>query len=633
LSALAHDVDVGALVLQLTAGAFSSKQRVDQRVTGGTIERTMQGASTLTINLDDGNRELLRAGIFDQQVDLQLDGLWWRLVKVSKQGDALTLTFEDRAVSLLRAITKPRKASRAKMTRAEFALSIVREIKTGGGIPFICPDLHTVQKIADSTTKLTAKQRAANVQPGLSTSAKLTVRGAPASTTQKQNAERALDVANSLGASDRATLALMEAVIDESNITNLPGGDADSRGILQVRDSTAGPMRINNRDIEQCCNAFLTRGFTGQGGAITLAAKYPSWTAGQVAQGVQGSATPTRYDTFQQEAQAFVNAYTGGSSSGTLSTTQIKKLPYQFQRGGTSGTIENSWACLQRLAQEVQWACFAADGAIYFVAEGTLIRRKPVVTISEQTLGVDQIDFDIDNGKAKSDATVTARASRYALIPGSCVVLEDCGPANGRWLVSDVQRGIFDASATIMLKRATKALPEPANSTTSVSIGGSSAGAPAGLPDVIARAYTAAQAIDAKRYPYVWGGGHARAGYPDHGVSGHADSAGTIAVASVGYDCSGSTCAVLAAAGMGFRVGGPVDASGAIASSWGQAGEGQTMTIWANAIHVWIEFKTSAGDQHFGTGDWGSDQSANGPAFQSRMHTKGGFTPRHWPST
>lgn len=632
MSALATDVDVGALVLQIAGDKFARKSqtRVDQRVTGGTIERTMQGASTLTINLDDSDRALLRSGVFDQQIDLQLDGLWWRLVKVSKQGDALALVFEDRGVSLLRKITTPRKAARSKMTRAEFALSIVREVKTGGGIPFVCPDLHTKQKIDTATDKLTATQRKQNASEGLASGASLTVKGAGATTLQKQNAERVLDVANSLAASARATLAVMEAVIVESQIQNLSGGDADSRGILQVRDSTAKPMSIDNRDVEQCVNAFLSRGFTGRGGAITLAAKYPNWTAGQVAQGVQGSAYPLRYDQAQTEAQAFIAAYSGGTPGAALSTTQIKKLPYQFQRGGTDGTIENSWTCLQRLAQEVQWACFMADGQCWFVAEGTLIRQKPVATISEQTLGVDAIDFDVDNGKTSSDATVTARASRYSFVPGSCVVLEDCGPADGRWLVSDVQRGIFDASVTITLKRATKALPEPAADTTSATLAGGGsifAGSGAGtlsaaLGAQVSRAYQAGTVMNAKRYPYVWGGGHAHCGTPDRGTGRDP---------GIGFDCSGSTCALLAAADMGYTIGGPADVSGTIANRWGAPGEGQTLTVWASDVHVWMEFKTPTGPQHFGTGDFG--KGWGGAGFNPRMHDKSGFTPRHWPGT
>lgn len=472
--ALASDVDVGAVMLQIAGKLGRPGIRVDQRITDGTLERTMDGASTLTLTLDDHDRALLRSGLFDQQLDLRLFGEWWRLVQVGKGGDQLALTFEDRAVAYLRANAKPRKAARSKMTRAEFALSIVHEVKAGGGIPFFCPDLHVKQTIATASSKLTPAQRAATASQGIAPGATLTVGGAAATALQRQNAERALDVASSLGAGSRAMLALMEAVIVESRIQNLAGGDADSRGILQVRDSTAAPMRINNRDIEQCCNTFLTRGFTGRGGAITIAAKNPSWTAGQVAQAVQGSAYPARYDQAQAEASRFIASYGGAPSADAGATVTA---PYQFQRGGTDGTPEDSWACLQRLAQEVGWRCFIVEGTCYFASETTLAKAKPRATLAEQTGAVDVIDFDIDNGKASSEATVTARISRLGFPPGSVVELANCGPANGRWLVQSVSRGVFDAQGTITLKRVTKPLPEPPADQTSAAAGdGSSSG-------------------------------------------------------------------------------------------------------------------------------------------------------------
>lgn len=637
--AVAADVDVGAVMLQVAGTKLGPKARVDSRITGGTLERTIDGASTLTLTIDDADRTLLRSGLFDRQIDIQLLGLWWRLVQVSKAGDGLTLTFEDRVVAYLRQITKPRKAARSKMTRAEFALSIVREVK---GVRFECPDLHVKQKVAIESSAGKAGSKKGTAAPGLSPGAKLTVKGAPATSLQRQNAERVLDVAASLNAGTRAMLALVQAVIVESLIQNLSGGDRDSRGILQIRDSTAGPMNIDNRDIEQCCNAFLTRGFWGKGGAITIAAKNPSMSTGQVAQNTQGSGVPGAYDKYRAEAEQWVAAYGGAAGAGLGSFETTKTVPYQFQRGGTDGTVEDSWACLQRLASEVGWRCFVADGVVWFAAETTLIKAKPLAALSEQTLGVSTIDFDVDNGKADSEATVDARASRLGFPPGSVVELDDCGPADGRWLVKDITRGIFDAHATLTLKRPTVPLPEPAAETQTVTsagglgggIGGGSSFAAAGGATTpgLDQAYATAQAIHAKRFPYVWGGGHARCGVPDDGhghlLQGPVDPR---TAGDVGFDCSGSTCAVLAGGGMGFEQGGGVDVSGTIAARWGEPGEGEHLTVWASEIHVWMEFKTSQGPQHFGTGDWG--KGWGGAGFNPQMHPKAGFTPRHWPGT
>jgi len=89
---------------------------------------------------------------------------------------------------------------------------------------------------------------------------------------------------------------------------------------------------------------------------------------------------------------------------------------------------------------------------------------------------------------------------------------------------------------------------------------------------------------------------------------------------------------VLAAAVLGFRLGGPTAVSGALAS-WGAPGPGEHLTIYANAIHVFMVFTNvgKQGDQHFGTGNWGKGWS--GAGFNPQLHPTAGFTARHWPGT
>lgn len=631
------DLDVQKVVLDVVNRKVKGLDtRVDQSMIDGNVERTILGASTIDFTIHDPRRALLQSGMFDQTIEVTLDDLHWRLVKVTKNADDLALTFEDRAVSYLREIDSPKKASRAVMTRAEFAYSIVREVKKGGGLKFYCPELRVVQPIANAKQQTSSTTRAATKSPGVHRDTSgVTVAGAKATATQLRYAERALDVAASLGASDKAKLALIEACIVESHITNPTVAiDHDSRGILQIRDSTAKPMGINNLDIEASCNAFLTRGFTGKGGAIAIARSNPGMSAGQVAQAVQGSAYPTRYDGAQTEAQAILTAYGGGDPGAAIdqTTTKTVTLPYQFQRGGSDGTVENSWDCLQRLASEVNWRCFVVGDTCYFISDDELMKAKPTAVLNEQSPGVSAIDFDLDTGKPLDQVTITCRAKRWYALPGAVIQLEQMGPADGRWLVNDLRRGIFDANTTITLQRPSKKYVEPANQTTQVTVGGSGSGsdqsaiaaaAAAGSP--CARAYQAAQALSAKAYPYVWDGGHAHAGTPDTGAPGPGYGGGRI-----GFDCSGSTGAVLAAAGLGFQPGDAIPDSGTMARSWGEAGEGQCFTVWASSVHVFIIFHTKNGDQHFGTGNWGPGGNG-GARFQPQLHPTGGFTPRHWP--
>ncbi len=629
----AADLGVSKLVLDVVNRKVRGLDtRIEGSITDGTLERTMDGASTLTITVHDADRALLRSGLFGYAIDTRLDTLYFRLVKVAKQDDDLTLTFEDREVALLRQHRTPKKASRAKVTRAEFALSLVREVRQAGGIPFVSPALHVRQPIENQKQARSDTSRAANRQRGLNRNAKLTVKGRAADAGQLKLAERVLDVADSLTAGAKASTALIAACIVESQIRNLSGGDATSSGVLQVLAPTARNMGINARDPAQCANAFLTRGFTGRGGAIQLARQHPNWTPGQIAAEVQGPRADLRaeYDKRLAEANAFVEAYSG--SGARASSRQVTKaLPYQFRRGGTDGTWETSWACLQRLAQEVNWRCFMSAGRLYFISETDLLKAKPRLILTEASPGVLGMDFDLDAGKKVDELTLTARANRWVAAPGAVVQLADCGPANGRWLVHAISRGLFDATATITLRRPSKPLPEPAPETTtqSVSTGGTvsvgtttrartTKGSIAGSQ--VDRAYAAAQQIHNKRFPYVWGGGHGAAGSPSGSPPG--------------FDCSGSVCAVLAAAGMGFRIGGPVDTSGALAASWGVPGHGDYITVYANQRHVFLVFGAGVGKptaQHFGTGDWG--KGWNGAGLNPNMHPLAGFTARHWPGT
>jgi septal ring factor EnvC (AmiA/AmiB activator) len=85
---------------------------------------------------------------------------------------------------------------------------------------------------------------------------------------------------------------------------------------------------------------------------------------------------------------------------------------------------------------------------------------------------------------------------------------------------------------------------------------------PAGAPDAVGEMMAAGNAI--ATLPYIWGGGHG-------------------SFESPGYDCSGSVSYVLDAAGL---LSSP-ETSGEF-ESYGDAGPGQWVTIYATAGHVWM---------------------------------------------
>jgi cell wall-associated NlpC family hydrolase len=126
---------------------------------------------------------------------------------------------------------------------------------------------------------------------------------------------------------------------------------------------------------------------------------------------------------------------------------------------------------------------------------------------------------------------------------------------------------------------------------------GGFAQAPAGAPAAVALVIAAGNAIAG--LPYLYGGGHA----------GFKDSA---------YDCSGSVSYALAAAGL---VSSPM-ASGPF-MSWGEAGPGRWITVYANAGHAYM---VVAG--------WRFDTSAlsqGGTRWSRALRSNAGFVARHPP--
>jgi peptidoglycan hydrolase CwlO-like protein len=139
--------------------------------------------------------------------------------------------------------------------------------------------------------------------------------------------------------------------------------------------------------------------------------------------------------------------------------------------------------------------------------------------------------------------------------------------------------------------------------TSNVSVGGIAVDvggmvkAPPGAPAAVAQVIAAGNAI--ATLPYVWGGGHG---------SFHAS----------GYDCSGSVSYALAAAGL---LSSPLDSTGF--ESWGDAGPGRWITVYANAGHA---FMVVAG--------WRFDTVAlaeGGTRWTRTMTSTAGFVARHPP--
>jgi hypothetical protein len=113
------------------------------------------------------------------------------------------------------------------------------------------------------------------------------------------------DVSNQRGVDDRVRLSVFETAWVESHANNLPCGDGESIGVFQQIPRFWCPEDRNLcMDVGHAAGKYLDQ-------AIPNAANNPGWSAGQVAQSVQRSAFPDRYDQAQGTAQDLINRSNG----------------------------------------------------------------------------------------------------------------------------------------------------------------------------------------------------------------------------------------------------------------------------------------------------------------------------------
>ena len=232
------------------------------------------------------------------------------------------------------------------------------------------------------------------------------------------------------------------------------------------------------------------------------------------------------------------------------------------------------------------------------VFHGAATARTLVVKQATRLQGIEQRDQQLT--AAATAARDTAATFQDALLRRQAVLLQ--GRAGARAQLSRVTSQISTLDQQIARAQAQAFATPPTGSNAGSGVAGTlpidaggMAQAPAGAPAAVAEVIAAGNAIAG--LPYVYGGGHA---------SFHAQA----------YDCSGSVSYALAAAGL---VSSPLDSTGF--ESWGQPGQGQWITVYANAGHA---FMVVAG--------WRFDTVAlaqDGTRWTRTMTDTSGFVARH----
>jgi len=191
-------------------------------------------------------------------------------------------------------------------------------------------------------------------------------------------------------------------------------------------------------------------------------------------------------------------------------------------------------------------------------------------------------------------ATRAAAESRFAELKSAQAERREAMAALG-----SREEALADNLSSISSQMATEGAPVPAGATVPAPLtAGESAGfineseasAPAAAPDAVKAAIAAANSIATT--PYVWGGGHG-------------------SFESSGYDCSGAVSFALN--GGGFLES-PLDSTGL--ETWGEAGAGKWITVYANATHTWMIIAGLAFDTVGGPGPrWHSSPASSTEGF------------------
>lgn len=464
---LGQDIDIESFKLIIQKRINPAAKQLADRIIAADVTRTIEGASTLSVSIVDQKRELWKSGNFGEKLDVRVDGLWFRLASVNKAGDILNLVFEDREIGILRTYNKfIAPVSRSDMTRAEFILKLLNDVREIT-IPYEIPELHDPQPVFNKNDIILHPYLG---NPGINKDEQLTVKGSPADAIQIANADLILrigdgDIPDSHPRKRKLLVCSIMTAIVESRIQNLLSGDLDSQGLFQQRPSQ-GWYDVTNE--VAASHQFFTH-------ALAEDLKDHNLSYNDLCQNVQRSGHPDRYGLYRTEAERFVeasgrpggDALAGQAQFNAQGNYQTASARYHFYRGvppsrkNGAWTTESSWECIQRLAKEVNWRAFFVSGTFYYISEDKLFTSQPRAILDEDSDGIDSIDGDYDPNKAIAEITIPCRMGRWLIPPGSTIKLKNSGPFNGRWLVTTIERDLFQPTGVLTLSKPNPRFMEP----------------------------------------------------------------------------------------------------------------------------------------------------------------------------
>lgn len=473
------------------------------------LERTIEGASTITVKVPDPNRDLIESAICKQRSIAVIDHLRFELASIAyDEDDDATLVFEDEVVAILKRMYGYKKAFRKKTTRAEFIHSLIREAnkKKHARIGWRSREEHVKQPVKAIENEREArendKEKDHERKPGLGRAdrSRITVKHEAVSLAELHVIDTVLDVGMSMGADYKVLVCSIMTITQETHAQNLNSGSAGMGPFSQEPGTWGQDYPGASLDVAECAKGFFQV-------ALQIDKKEPGKNYDTLCQAVQKSAYPDAYAQWEDEAKHTVDVYLkgadAGSGGGTLEKTIIK--PYSYERR----KHENSWDCAKRLAEEVNWRRFVLAGYFYYMSERQLFSGRTRARIAMDEPGVDKIPFEHDTGKPVTELSPVVWARTWGLPPGCVVDVDDCGPANGLYLIGSTSKSlIYDTDrVTIDCKKPMKQLAEPApeTETKSISVGGGARGETSASTEALDEV----KITNASPGSPYWGGAHA----------------------------------------------------------------------------------------------------------------------------
>jgi hypothetical protein len=459
------DIDVSRLLLNVIG--TTEDIRVEDSIIAGEVVRSMRATSEISITIHDADRAILKSGRLQNDdgnltaVDVLVDGMWWRTADLDKQGDELVFTLIDRQVARLQDKKGPKKAaSRAKVTRAQYILGIVRGVKAWHGDWWI-PELKKKQPVKGATRKQREAERDRKRSKGFDDGVALRAKNTIMNKSKLDVASQTIAIADNLNSPELATVALLEACIFESNFDpHAKNPTSTAVGLLQLLDIHYNGSIEKREDVETVVTQFLKGpAFTGSQpqnpdalGAMGLARKHPDWPPGKIASILEGSGyNGSSYDQYRAEAKKILAAW--GSTAGKAARFRS----YEFK----VDKHESYWDAIQRLANEVGWVAFFSGTTFFYMSEEDLYDQRARFRLSEDTPGVSNIDFKASYRKKIDTVTINCRIDAWPCPPGSAIFIEGQGPGDGKYLVDEIRRNLFSPEATITAVRPANERDEP----------------------------------------------------------------------------------------------------------------------------------------------------------------------------